>query len=292
MFLYRALCLTGLGVALFAASATAGTLNIGFEPPTYTAGDINGQDGWSKTGNYDAAVSSAAAFAGSQSLRISNGITSGSFGDQTFTPHLGVPAGESTVPGAVDTFLSSWYFKSVTGELQDGLGISVSADNGQGARMSWVRMQEDAANGLNLQFADYSAAAEDWVYTTLATKIDRTTWHRVDMDIYFVDGPTNDVVKVYLDGYLLITGTTWEDFERRDPALGDGGGLGLTPVNSLLFRAGGGAAPATLGNGFYVDNVGLTAESSAIPEPGTWSLLIGAACLLTPLARKRLVRRV
>jgi hypothetical protein len=289
MRFYRAFCLTGLGVALFAVSATAGTLTVGFESPAYTVGNINGQDGWSKTGPYDAAVSSGGAFAGSQSLRISNGVASGSFGDQTFTPHLAVPAGESTVPGAVNTFLSSWYFKSVTGELQDGLGISVSADNGAGARMTYVRMGDDATNGMNLQFYDTDTTG-NFVFQQLTTNIDRTIWHRVDVNVSFVDGPSNDVVKVYLDGLLLVTGTTWEDFDRYGPT-SDGGGGGLSPVNSVLFRAGGSSVPANLGGGFYIDNVSLTSEQSEIPEPGTWSLLLGAACLLAPLARKKLAER-
>lgn len=200
-----------------------------------------------------------------------------------------MPAGESTVPGAVNTFLSSWYFKSVTGELQEGLGITVSADNGAGARMTYLRMGDDSDLGMNLQFYDTDSTG-NFVFQQLTTNIDRSIWHRVDVDIYFVDGPSNDVVKVYLDGVLLVTGTTWEDFYRYGPP-SDGGGGGLSPVNSLLFRAGGTAAPATLGSGFYVDDVSLTSENSAIPEPGTWTLMVGAAFLLVPLARKRVARR-
>jgi hypothetical protein len=287
----RLYCLAALGCSLFAISGTAGTVSVGFEAPSYSVGNINGQQGWSKTGSYDAQVSSSASYQGSQSLRISNGITSGSFGDQTFTPQLAVPAGESTVPGAVDTFLSSWYFKSVTGSLQEGLGISVSADNGQGARMTWVRMADDATNGLNLQFYDTDQTGA-FVFQQLTTNLDRTVWHRIDMNITFVDGPHNDVVQVFLDGQLVVTGTTWEDFERFGPS-SDGGGGGLAPVNSLLFRAGGTAAPATLGNGFYIDNVSLTSESSpnSVPEPATGSLLLGAAGVLTLLSRRRIVHR-
>jgi hypothetical protein len=279
---HRLYCLAALGCSLFVISGMAGTVSVGFEGPSYAVGDINGQQGWSKTGSYDAQVSSSASYQGSQSLRISNGITSGSFGDQTFTPQLAVPAGESTVPGAVDTFLSSWYFKSVTGSLQDGLGISVSADNGQGARMTWVRMGDDAVNGLNLQFYDTDSTG-NFVFQQLTTNLDRSVWHRVDMDITFVDGPHNDIVQVFLDGQLVVTGTTWEDFDRFGPT-SDGGGGGLSPVNSLLFRAGGTAAPATLGNGFYIDDVSLTSESSSdsVPEPATGSLLVTGLgmCLL------------
>lgn len=201
-------------------------------------------------------------------MRISNGITSGTFGNQVFTPHISMPAGESSV-APNDQFYSSWYFKSVTGTLQDGLGISVSPDNGAGARMSWVRMEDDAdpTLGMNLQFYD-TAPNGAFVFHELATNLDRSVWHRVDLNIGFVDGPDNDVVQVYLDGVLLITGGSWENFETGP--LGDGGGLGLAPVNSLLFRAGGTAAPATLGAGFYIDDVSMTST----PEPGTVGLLL------------------
>ena len=68
---------------------------ITFEPPTYAAGNINGQNGWMKTGAYDAAVAAVSSFPaasgygfGTQALRMSNAVTSGSFGDQTFAPPL------------------------------------------------------------------------------------------------------------------------------------------------------------------------------------------------------------
>ncbi len=87
----------------FTASAGADTIGpITFEPTTYATGDINGQNGWLKTGPYDVAVASVADFAaasgygfGTQSLRVSDAITSGSFGDQTFSPGLLSSAGES-----------------------------------------------------------------------------------------------------------------------------------------------------------------------------------------------------
>jgi hypothetical protein len=282
-------CVALLCAALSAATAKAGTLAIGFEQPDYAVGNIGGQQNWSKTGAYDAAVSSAAGVGGSaQSLRISNGVTSGSFGDQTFTPHLATPAGESSIPGALDWFQASWFFKSVTGELQNGLFISVSADNGAGARMTWVGMGDNSTDGLNLGFYDWDKtrfdnAQDPWVYQQLAVNLDRTVWHRVDLNVYFKDGSSNDVVTVALDGQTLVTGTTWEDFYRYQQ--GDGGGGGLSPVNSLLFRAGGTAAPDTLGNGFYIDDV--TIASQQTPEPGTVGLLLAGIGAIAALARRR-----
>ena len=258
-------------LALLSFSATASTINVGFESPGYSLGSITGQQGWSKDGSYDAQVTSAAAYDGSQSLRISNGIASNSFGDQTFTPHLAVPAGESSVPGAVNELLASWYFKSVTGQLQDGLGVSVSADNGAGARMTYLRMGDDSVNGMNLQFVDFGGSPQDFVYQRVATNLDRSVWHRIDMAVYFLEGPGNDIVQISLDGQLLVTGTTWEDYSRSYTQP-DGSPGPLSPVNSLLFRAGGTSVPSVLGQGFYIDDVNL--ESLNSPEPGTVGLVL------------------
>jgi hypothetical protein len=260
---------------LFTAVGMAGTINIGFESPDYFPGNINGQQGWSNTGNFDAQVTSAEGYEGSQSMRISNGITSGAYGNQPFTPHLLIPAGESSVPGAVDTFYSSWYFKSVTGQLQDGLKVTVSADSGVGTRMTYLRMADDAVNGMNLQFYDFGGTPENFQYQMLVTHLDRTVWHRIDMNIYFVDGPGNDGVQIFLDGQLLVNGTTWEDYSRSiSPGL-------LPPVNSLLFRAGDEpAVPSTLGAGFYIDDISLTSLDA--PEPD--ALRLALAGLLSLLA--------
>jgi hypothetical protein len=265
---------------LFTAVGMAGTINIGFESPDYFPGNINMQQGWSNTGNFDAQVTLAAGYEGSQSMRISNGISSSAYGNQPFTPHLLIPAGESSVPGAVDTFYSSWYFKSVTGQLQDGLGITVSADSGVGTRMTYLRMADDASNGMNLQFYDFGGTPEDFQYQMLVTHLDRTVWHRIDMNIHFVDGPGNDGVQIFLDGQLLVNGTTWEDYSRSVLQPDGSPGL-LPPVNSLLFRAGGGpAVTSTLGAGFYIDDISLTSLDT--PEPGAWRLAL--AGLLSLLA--------
>jgi hypothetical protein len=273
--------LQGLIIAVLTASAPASTLSIGFEAPGYSVGNVNGQQGWTNYGLYDAQVTSADSYQGTQSLRISNGIGNNTYGDMPFTPQLAVPAGESSVPGAVNTFLSSWYFKSVTGALQDGLGVTVSADSGTGTRMTYLRMADDATNGMNLQFYDYSGSPEDFVFQQLATNIDRSVWHRIDMNIYFLDGPGNDIVKIYLDGVLQVTGTTWEDYHR---SLGSPGPL--PPVNSLLFRTGTATAPSTLGQGFYIDNINM--ESVDSPEPGTIGLML--AGVLGLLVRRNPIR--
>ena len=114
---------------LFSASADSNSIN--FEAPTYTTGSINGQDGWSSLGsammgcaNYDHAVAangiSAPASFGGQSLRISNAVTSGCFGDQTFSKSLFNEAGEtSAVSDGLSTgprkthYEAQWNFASL-----------------------------------------------------------------------------------------------------------------------------------------------------------------------------------
>ena len=128
----------GAVLALVGVSA-AGADSIGpitFEPTAYTVGNINGQNGWMKTGAYDAAVVADASFAaaagygfGTQALRISNAVTSGSFGDQTFAPPLASAAGEST---GNNHFEASFAIGTALATQQPGLALSVSPDDGSG----------------------------------------------------------------------------------------------------------------------------------------------------------------
>ena len=103
-------------VAMLAIAALAGTASsaradsngpITFESPDYTVGNIDGQQGWSNTGGFDANVAAVSSFSnaagfgfGSQALQISDSVTSGAFANQTFAPALTQPAGESTRSGS------------------------------------------------------------------------------------------------------------------------------------------------------------------------------------------------
>jgi hypothetical protein len=265
-----------LGMVVLGA-ASADSITVDFEAPTYSVGNINGQDGWSKTGPYDAAVVSNTygyASFGAQSLRISNAVTSGSFGDHAFSKPLADEAGETTAAGDGMSggtrqayFEASWDFAStVPGSEQAGLSVVASPDRGDGARMTWVQMA-DAPGGLSVNFYDYQDGAvepagtcstgDNFVFTAVASGLDRTVPHNVRITMEFVDGPGNDIVKVYVDGVLLHTGTSWEDYFRYCE------GNPSRTVDSMLFRTGGAAAPATLGNGFLIDN--LVQTSGPVP---------------------------
>jgi hypothetical protein len=257
--------LVALGSA-FAPVAGANTIGpITFEPATYQLGDINGQNGWMKTGGFDVAVADVATFQAAagygfqtEALRMSDSVTSGSFGDQTFSPGV-EPAGEST---PLKHFEASFSIGTALATEQSGLHMSASPDNGSGARMSYVRF-EDRAKGVHVFFSQVSdpgpiGTVANFVETDIAT-LNRKHSHSIRFSIDFNTGPGNDVVKVYVDGKKKITGTTWENYYRYDPEA-SGNGNQVSPVSKMLFRESGTANTSNAGNGFLVD--GLTLSST------------------------------
>jgi hypothetical protein len=229
-------------------------------------------------------------------MRISNAVTSGSFGDHAFSPSLADGAGE---PGAItggmsggtlqSQFNSTWYFKPFINAAQPGLSAVVSPDRGDGARMSWVRMYEDPILGLSVSFNDYDtdrpAGLEFGTEQLLVSGLSRDEYHRIDLNMTFVDGPDNDVVQVYVDGALEVTGNSWEDFfrENQNPPFSD-----APSVDSLMFRVGGASAPLTSGQGFFIDDVSY----ASVPEPAGLGLLaLGGVMLLGRRGRRQPVAK-
>ena len=257
----------------------------------FSVGSPNAQDGWSSTGAYDHQIVEGSGIEGfgNMSLRVSNAVTSGSFGDQTFSKSLVDEAGETTADGGAFAsgtmqphFEASWDFAStIPLAEQPGLAVTASPDRGDGARMSWVRMA-DTPDGLQVNFYDYRdehvtggalgdpngcAASDDFFLTTVASGLDRTAVHSVKITMDFLEGPRNDVVRVWVDGTLKHTDTSWEDYFRYCE------GNQTRSVDSILFRTGGTAAPATAGEGFFIDNLSLTSGPTATaPSDGEWTL--------------------
>jgi len=253
--------------------AAADSTSVTFESPTYTLGNINGQDGWSKTGPYDVAViatSSLPAGFGAQSLRVSNAVTSGSFGDQTFSKSLVNEAGEASstnngMSGGTrqNHFEAEFSFASASTTQQPGLSMSVSPDRGDGSRMSYLRFVDDV-NGIDVYFDDVTSTSSPATFTEVqvANDLSRTSTHTAKFVMDFVNGPSNDVVLIYIDGVLVKTGTSWENYYRFDTeALAE-----QTPrtADNLLIRVSGTPAPATAGSGFYVDNLSLLSSQVAV----------------------------
>ena len=244
--------------------ALADTVNVNFENPPYTVGTINNQDGWTSTGAYDQGVVSSPVIAGSQSFRISNAVTSGAFGDQTFSKPLTNSAGEtgSDAGGFTQGTLQSHFESQFTIQaIANSIGdiMSVSPDTGNGGRMSYLRFDNEA-DGIHVYFDDVQGTSSpaNFVETEITPALNSATAHTVKFSIDFVSGPSNDVVKIYIDGNLVHTGTTWENYYRFDPESNPSAPSNFThSVRSMLFRAGGAAVPANSGKGFLIDDLSL-----------------------------------
>jgi len=231
---------------------------------------------------------------GVQSWRISNAYTSGSFGDMPFSPGTVNEAGETAAPNAglsggarQNHFEASWSIASADagGVVDNDSYFSASPDRGDGARMSYLRF-EDRPAGVSIVFSEYRDNApfgslgspataalgcgdEDGWFDTVVATVSRNAPHSVRLAIDFVDGPRNDVVNVYVDGALMMTGTTWEDYFRWCTESGGGTGTAAADqsrtVDSVIFRVGGDQGVthlANAGKGFFIDNV-ATASSKA-----------------------------
>lgn len=271
--LQAAVALGALSLVVMPMSALADTVGIDFE--SYAPGSVNGQDGWSSTGAYDQAVGGSLSTTGfgARSLRISDAVTSGSFGDQTFTKSLVNEVGETVAENngmsggtRMHRLTAQFDIASTMQVEQPGLHVSVSPDRGDGARMSYLRF-EDQADGIHIYFDDVTNPTstlngEDFNETDIAT-IDRGP-HTIKLVLDALDGPHNDVVTVYVDGVLKASGTSWEDYYRFDTESNPSAPSDTSrTVDSLLFRESGDATPANAGNGFLIDNVNLT--SGPIP---------------------------
>jgi hypothetical protein len=225
---------------------------------------------------------------GRRSLRISNAVTSGCYSDQTFSHRAADVAGEEgatsrsrdgmsdfALPNARlrNHFEFEWTIISTRPSVwQPGLELVASPARGDDHRMSWVQVA-DWSDGLAVVFAERSDPASPGTFeqSVVARGLDRRRVHTIRLTMDFVDGPSNDVARVFVDGALRHTGGSWETY-YRDDVNGRSNFGGATPaVNRIMFRTGsdahrgvpGDAAPATRGFGFLVDAVRVAAYSVA-----------------------------
>lgn len=236
----------------------------------FSTGSVNTQHGWTVTNSsFDQEIVDNQAAGGPEAfglkaLRFSNSYASGSFGDQMFAAPLAGSVGENgatagSFPAGVrdNHFEMSFDFVSTMATEQPGLTVNLSPDRGDGSRMSFVRLT-DTATGIDVALNEVKGGTvPEFVETVVKTGLDRTAVHNVKLTFDAVNGPSNDVVKVYVDGVLVHTGTSWEDYYRY------AGVVEPTPriVKTLLFRAN--TAAGVAGKGFLFDHVALSASRNA-----------------------------
>ena len=288
-----AVVLAGLlqvGPALAAPVTTHSTDFTGFG-----LGSVNGQGGWSVSNPlFDQAVVDVS---GNRVLRLSNQFTSGSFGDQPFAPRPGGTgmtaanptnsqpqffAGESSTGATYNRFIGSFDFRSVATDASDpGARITVSPDNGQGGRQSFAGL-ENVAGGVQVSTFDVDPNTGTFIGPQTLGMIGFGVWANLSFEIDFYDGPSNDIARILLNGVLVTTINSWENFYSiTQLALHPNG----VPVQTLLYRLSGGALPSA--QGFYIDNVTVTLDNQVeVPEPATL-VLFGAALAGLCVVRRR-----
>lgn len=272
-------------VACVPLTSWAGTMTFtDFEGFT-TGASVDGQGGWSvgtQNGTGTPFDEEVVEFGGNTVWRISNAVTDGAFGNQPFAPRPGGDpmdpdidptngspssfAGESSTGASNNRFYTQFDFRSATGTVQAGLSVTGSADNGAGGRQSFFDLEDNGGAGLDITTNEPNSGGIFGGPMVIASGLSRTEWHTFGMEILFQDGADNDVVNYYLNGSLIHTGPSWEqyytNFEAANHPLG-------VPVQTLLFRVSGTAVPGLDGGGFYIDNV----STSATPEPSTLVML-------------------
>jgi len=287
-------------VALLAAAAqthaapvvTSNTVFDGF-----SNGSVNGQGGWAVS-NPAFNQSVVDLGGGNKALRISNTVTSGSFSDQLFAPRPGgVPAdtvsnpsngnagffaGESSTGAGYNRFISSFDFRSVLGTADPGARITISPDNGNGGRQGFVALESTAA-GVTVSTFSVDAGGGFVAEPTLAT-VAFGQWNTLRYEIDFFDGASNDVARIFLNGSLVSTINSWENFYVASQAAIHPLGV---PVQTLLFRLSGSAATAA--QGFYIDNVTIALDNrgAAVSAPATLALAGLGLLALGALQRRR-----
>jgi hypothetical protein len=254
-----------------------------------SVGSPNGQNGWTKTGSYDEVVHALSpgtipgdAF-GTKCFRMSNAGADGAFAGHAFSKPLPEDVGETdgttTNPAFLppsgirhNMFTVEFQFMSASPMLQDSLRVGVSPDNGLGDRMSLIYINDNSADGLHLTAFDYVDASpfgagpctpsgmsdgngvgDDFPQHMVANNLDRSTVYTVRMEIEYIDGPRNDVVRIFLDNTLKLTMTTWEDYFRFNFAE-QGCTLKSRISRNLLFRSSA-ASTCCNGQGVYFDNI-------------------------------------
>jgi hypothetical protein len=184
---------------------------------------------------------------------------------------------------ASNTFYSKVAFRSATGAAQNGLAVTLSASAKQSAvRMSWLQIQDSGSGGFNLNVIEAlgSTGVGNSSFsptTTVASGLSYTDLHTIEVGITFVDGVSNiggtvygnDVLRIWLNGALIHTGTTWESYYYNNERI-TAGSARVQAVDSMLFRVNS-AAAGTSGNGFYFEDFAI--GNSIVPAPGALALL-------------------
>lgn len=272
---FAALCV----LAVSTSAAFAQTYATGFEE--FSNGAIDNQNGWnSDNPAFNANVVSTVVRTGNKSFYRDNRTGSGSFGDQTFSAGTGGVAGESTAVGVTpgqNVFKFTTWFRAGSTGGPDGTVIGIAGTDNQGSRAWSLSLRNNEAGGASLYAFDVdpalqAAGSASFRQFTLGQNLSLSAWHRIDVVSIFNDGQSNDVVQYFLNGALVQTLSSWEQYYRWDPEQA-GNGNQLWGIDRMIFRT---VGTSNDSNGFYFDDF----STQVVPEPATMAILgLGALAL-------------
>jgi hypothetical protein len=306
-----ALLLTTVTLLFTPLLSAQATYTTGFEPPQFTLGDVNGQNGWghldnSPTGGFIEPVpaGSPAQF-GTQSLAIRTRNDFFGVANRLYSPTISPAAGETgskaegvVVPNPQRVFSASlWFHMPATPVIStprtDGRFAELNpstkgAPDAPANRYAQVRLINDtntAAGRVRVEIGWYTSAG--FVVATVAT-VDWNQWIRFDYLIELVDGfngaePNDRFTLSLFDlaGTPLgsACGSTWE---LPYTSGSFGGGTGPRAINGFDFWSTSGPTGALAG---HLDNLTMTATTPAgtlgVAITGSATTCFGATTLLT-----------
>lgn len=232
----------------------------------------DGENGWRNVGPAD--DQEIVNVDGNNVWRISSDPASGDFGGP-YSPSLSVSAGEPSTT-ADGEFQSVKFRLKPVNENPDGSRLEVDFGNVAGTDRNNFMVIESSASTHGLRIAvndpqldgnwtnnDFSAFTGN---VTLASGVNPAVWHDIELRLTYADGASNDVIQVYLDGNLIGTTTTFENY--RDSIGGSHEvNAEANQTSRFIFRGGDGGqpidGPGGQNQGFFFDDLTNTIAHNA-----------------------------
>lgn len=195
-----------------------------------------------------------------------------------YSPSVALAAGESGSGAVMQAISASYAFRAVS-DTADGSRLEVDFGNAGGTdRVNFLVLEWSQDTGLRIAVNEPTDPTDGDAWTTTdftaftgnrtlveGLDSDGAAWHTLQMVLRYVDGADNDVVDVYLDGALIGTTTTFENY--FDAVKGRDETTDHDQASRLFFRPSGSGAPAdgTGGEnrGFYFDDLRVTTFNDA-----------------------------
>ena len=222
----------------------------------------NGQNGWQVLGPArDQAVVDLGG--GNHAFHISSDPASGDFGGP-YSPALSVAAGETGLSPYQNQSIK-FDFKAVSSAV-DQSRLEIDFANASGTDRHNFLLIESTGTGLRIAVNE-PLATGDWTSNdfdaftgnrTLISGVDQTVSHHLEMRLTYVDGSDNDVIGIYLDGALIGTTTTFENYHDFHLEQDHDAAASANLTSRVLFRTGGNPpndGADGLNQGFNIDNL-------------------------------------